>query len=106
MPPRGETNNPDIDAYIDRSEKWPSEMIALRDVLLGCGLAETIKWGKPCFSHDGKNIAIMQEMNEFLALMFFKACYSRTPGACSRNKDRTRDLLDGSASARAPTWPS
>lgn len=64
--------NAKVDAYVGRSQKWPAEMAALRKILLSCGLAEDIKWGKPCYSHDGKNIAIMQEMNAFLALMFFK----------------------------------
>jgi uncharacterized protein YdeI (YjbR/CyaY-like superfamily) len=68
----GMTSNPKVDAYIGRSQKWPAEMLELRALLLGCGLAEEIKWGKPCYSHDGRNIAIMQEMNDFLALMFFK----------------------------------
>ncbi len=44
----------------------------LREVLLGCGLTEEIKWGKPCYTASGKNIAIIQRMNDFLALMFFK----------------------------------
>ena len=64
--------NPGVDAYIERSQKWPEEMSALRPVLLGCGLGEEIKWGKPCYSHEGSNIVILQEMKEFLALMFFK----------------------------------
>lgn len=64
--------NPQVDAYLERSEQWPDEMAALRPVLLGCGLTEELKWGKPCYSHDGKNIVIMQEMKEYLALMFFK----------------------------------
>ena len=64
--------NPEIDAYIDRSDAWPAEMTALRPILLGCGLTEDLKWGKPCYSHNGENIAIMQEMKGFLALMFFK----------------------------------
>ncbi len=62
----------DVDSYIGQSELWPDEMTALRPTLLGCGLDEGIKWGKPCYSHGGKNIAIMQEMKDFLALMFFK----------------------------------
>jgi uncharacterized protein YdeI (YjbR/CyaY-like superfamily) len=66
------TSNPKVDAYIARSQKWPAEIAELRSILLGCGLTEEIKWGKPCYSHDGRNIAIMQEMNDFLALMFFK----------------------------------
>jgi uncharacterized protein YdeI (YjbR/CyaY-like superfamily) len=37
-----------------------------------CGLTEEIKWGKPCYSHEGKNMAILQEMKGFLALMFSK----------------------------------
>lgn len=64
--------NPKVDAYIERSEKWPEEMTDLRPILLSCGLREEIKWGKPCFSHEGRNIVILQEMKEFLALMFFK----------------------------------
>jgi uncharacterized protein YdeI (YjbR/CyaY-like superfamily) len=66
------TTDPKVDAYIGRSKKWPAEMRELRAVLLCSGLAEEIKWGKPCYGHDGRNIAIIQEMNDFLALMFFK----------------------------------
>jgi uncharacterized protein YdeI (YjbR/CyaY-like superfamily) len=66
------TTDPKVDAYIKRSKKWPAEMGELRPILLGCGLTESIKWGKPCYSHGDSNIAIMQEMNNFLALMFFK----------------------------------
>lgn len=64
--------NPEVDAYIERSERWPDEMTALRPILLDCGLTEDIKWGKPCYGHGGRNIAIVQEMKDFLALMFFK----------------------------------
>ena len=64
--------NPEVDAYISRSEKWPEEMTALRPILLGCGLTEDMKWRKPCYSHGRRNIVILQEMKEFLALMFFK----------------------------------
>jgi len=48
-------------------------------VLLGCGLDEELKWGKPCYTHDGNNIAILQEMNDFLALMFFKGALLDDP---------------------------
>ena len=58
---------------------WPDEMTELRSTLLGCGLTEEIKWGKPCYSHEGSNIAIMQEMKGFLALMFFKGVLLSDP---------------------------
>lgn len=64
--------NHKVDSFIGRANAWADEMNALRTVLLGCQLSEDIKWGKPCYSHDDKNIAILQPMKEFLALMFFK----------------------------------
>ncbi len=70
---------PEVDAYIERSEKWPEEMAGLRQILLSCGLTEQIKWGKPCYSHGGQNIVILQEMKEFLALMFFKGALLNDP---------------------------
>jgi uncharacterized protein YdeI (YjbR/CyaY-like superfamily) len=71
--------NPKIDAYIARSEKWSEEMTDLRPILLSGGLTEEIKWGKPCFSHEGRNIVILQEMKDFLALMFFKGALLSDP---------------------------
>ena len=71
--------NPKVDSYLARSTLWPSEVRALRDVLLGCGLDEELKWGKPCYAHEGANIAIVQEMKGFLALMFFKGALLTDP---------------------------
>lgn len=71
--------NPEVDAYIGQSDKWPDEMAELRRVLLGSGLTEEIKWAKPCYTHYGKNVVIMQEMKDFLALMFFKGALLSDP---------------------------
>lgn len=68
-----------VTSYIERSTGWPEEMAALRKVLLGCGLTEQLKWHKPCYHHHGANIAIMQEMKGFLALMFFKGALLADP---------------------------
>ena len=86
--------NPKVDAYIKRSEKWPAEMAELRPILLGCGLTEGIKWAKPCFSHEGKNIVILLEMNEFLALMFFKGARLDDPaGVLEEQGPNSRSAL-------------
>lgn len=71
--------NAEVDAYIKQSEQWPEEMAALRPILLGAGLSEQIKWRSPCYSHEGKNIVIFQEFNEFLSLMFFKGALLADP---------------------------
>ena len=70
---------PDVDAYLRDAQRWPDEIAALRPILLACGLDEQIKWGKPCYGHHGANIAIIQEMKDFLALMFFKGALLSDP---------------------------
>ena len=78
--------NPKVDAFIGRQDQWQAEMTALRPVLLGCGLSEEIKWGKPCFSYDGRNIAIFQPMKGFLSLMFFKGALLEDPAGLLRSQ--------------------
>lgn len=63
---------PDVDTYLEASGQWSAEIRALRPLLLAAGLDEEIKWGKPCYSHDDANIAIVQAFSDNLALMFFK----------------------------------
>ena len=47
-----------VDDYVEASTLWPEEIRVLRPILLGAGLDETVKWNKPCYTHDGANIAI------------------------------------------------
>jgi uncharacterized protein YdeI (YjbR/CyaY-like superfamily) len=106
----GPMANPRVDAYIERSDKWSAEMAGLRSILLGCGLTEEIKWGKPCYSHDGRNILILQEMKDFLALMFFKGALMSDPdgaleeqGPNSRSARRMRFTSVEDVARRADT---
>lgn len=61
-----------VDAYLRKNKLWKAETEALREVLCECELDEQIKWGKPCYSADESNIAIIQNMKGFVSLMFFK----------------------------------
>ena len=71
--------NPEIDKLFSNAKRWRDEANKLREILLACGLTETRKWGQPCYTHDGKNICIIQRMNDFLALMFFKGGLLKDP---------------------------
>jgi uncharacterized protein YdeI (YjbR/CyaY-like superfamily) len=64
--------NPKVDAYISKSEQWAKEIKALRKILLDCGLTEEVKWGKPCYTSEGKNICVIQDFKQYFALLFFK----------------------------------
>lgn len=70
----------DVDAYLAASDQWPDEIAAIRPLLLGCGLDEKIKWGKPCYCHgDDANIVLLQEFSDHLALMFFAGVLLEDP---------------------------
>lgn len=70
---------PDVDAYLVASDGRPQVIAALRPLLTGAGLTEAIKWGKPCYCHGDANVVIVQEMKEFVALMFFKGALLEDP---------------------------
>ena len=71
------TRDPRVDSYLACAKRWRPESERLREILLSCGLNEALKWGKPCYAHGGGNIAILQSMKDFLALMFFKGALLR-----------------------------
>lgn len=64
--------NPKIDEYVNDAKSWQREMTQLREICLDCGLAESLKWKKPCYSFQENNVAIIQPFKNSVALMFFK----------------------------------
>lgn len=61
-----------VDAFVSRAKNWQGEIQTLRSILLDCGLDEELKWGKPCFMFEGRNVAIIQPFKAHCSLMFFK----------------------------------
>lgn len=68
-----------VEGYIASVPRWRAEMVALRVLALGCGLGEALKWGKPCFTHGGANVAILQPFRDECRLMFFKGAILPDP---------------------------
>lgn len=71
--------NPEVDAYLSRTKEWQEAIVQLRMICLDCDLTEELKWGKPCYSFQGNNIAIIQPFRETCALMFFKGVLLKDP---------------------------
>lgn len=61
------------------AKKWQKETEKLRAVALDCDLTEECKWGKPCFSFQKKNIAIIIPLKESCAFSFFKGALLKDP---------------------------
>ena len=52
--------------------RWQAEIAALQRILSGFDLREECKWGKPCYTMDGKNVVIIQGFKEYCASGFFQ----------------------------------
>jgi uncharacterized protein YdeI (YjbR/CyaY-like superfamily) len=51
---------------------WSVELHALRGILSESGLTETVKWGVPCYTLNGKNVLLLSAFKNHCAISFFK----------------------------------
>lgn len=61
------------------AKKWQNETAELRKIVLDCDLVEELKWGKPCFTYQKKNVAIIIPLKDWCALSFFKGALLTDP---------------------------
>jgi uncharacterized protein YdeI (YjbR/CyaY-like superfamily) len=64
--------NPEVDIYLTKAKKWQPEMKKLRSIILNCQLTEELKWGKPSYTFQKKNVVIIIALKEHCALAFCK----------------------------------
>jgi uncharacterized protein YdeI (YjbR/CyaY-like superfamily) len=82
------------DAYFAKAKTWPKELKKLRTIIRSTGLKEEVKWGKPTYTFDGRNIVILTPLKDHLALMFCK-------GALLKD---SRGVLQKVGQAQAQRW--
>jgi len=51
---------------------FSEEIAALRGIALSVFQEETMKWGAPCYSHNGKNVAMLFSFKDNCGFSFFK----------------------------------
>ncbi|GAB3576876.1 YdeI/OmpD-associated family protein [Hymenobacter daeguensis] len=64
--------NPNVDFYFSKATRWQQELVALRRIVLGCGLPEELKWGVPCYTFQNRNVLLLHAFKEYCAVLFFK----------------------------------
>lgn len=83
--------DPNVDEFLENAVQWQKEMKQLRQILLDCGLEETIKWSKPCYAYNNKNVAVIQGFKDYCALLFFDGyLLSDTEGILVKTGEHTR----------------
>ncbi len=71
--------NEKVDAYMKGLKIWKAEAEELRALLLATDLVEDFKWGKPCYTYNGKNIIGLTPLKESCALNFFNGAVLSDP---------------------------
>jgi uncharacterized protein YdeI (YjbR/CyaY-like superfamily) len=70
---------PDVTALLDGATLWRDELRSLREIMLGTGMDEAVKWKSPVYSHAGGNVAILQAFKDGPAVGFFKGALLTDP---------------------------
>lgn len=73
--PKAET----VDAWYAATGDRAPALGALRAVLLEAGLEETLKWGSPCYTLDGKNLVGVSSFSTYLGLWFHQGVFLTDP---------------------------
>lgn len=71
--------NPKVNFHFTEGKHWYIEMVALRAIVLKCGLVEELKWGQPCYSLNGKNILLLHGFKDYCAVLFMKGALLSDP---------------------------
>ena len=65
--------------YISGNQKWGKELQVLRDVIVETELVETVKWGVPYYTINGKNVVGIAAFKEHFALWFTQGVFLKDP---------------------------
>jgi len=58
--------------YIVNNKDWQQALILLRDILLSTTMTESVKWGVPVYTFEGKNIVGIAAFKSYAGLWFFQ----------------------------------
>lgn len=68
-----------VDTYIQKKKGWEKELIFLRELIGKTELVETIKWGSPVYTIDGKNVLGMAAFKSYVGIWFFQGVFLSDP---------------------------
>ena len=68
-----------VDAYIDQSGEWRDALMLLRRIMNDTELEETVKWGGPCYTINGKNVLGLGAFKSYVGIWFHQGALLSDP---------------------------
>lgn len=88
--------NPSVEFFFDDAGDWQPLVRELRRIMLDCDVVEELKWGKPCYTTDDGNIAIIQTFKNYCAVLYPKGVLLDDPNgllvAMTKNVQASRQI--------------
>ncbi len=64
-----------VDEYISNHQNWKREIAYLRAIALKTSFTETVKWGVPTYTINGKNVVGVAAFKNYVGLWFFNGSF-------------------------------
>ncbi|MGE3164439.1 MAG: YdeI family protein [Planctomycetota bacterium] len=61
-----------VDEFMEAAKEWKAELRKLRSILQATELEETVKWGGPVYTIEGKNVVGVGGFKSYFGLWFFQ----------------------------------
>jgi uncharacterized protein YdeI (YjbR/CyaY-like superfamily) len=71
--------NPLVSKVHAQEKHWDDEYAALRQLCLGSGLNEELKWGQACYDLNGGKVVLIHGFKDYCALLFMKGALLADP---------------------------
>jgi uncharacterized protein YdeI (YjbR/CyaY-like superfamily) len=71
--------NPTVTKVHAKEKRWGVEFAALRQLCLGSGLNESLKWGQACYDLNDGNVVLIHGFKDYCALLFMKGALLKDP---------------------------
>ncbi len=64
-----------VDEFLKANPEWEAELAVLRRVLQASEMQETVKWGIPTYTVNGKNVAGIGAFKTYVGVWFFQGVF-------------------------------
>lgn len=68
-------NTKTVDEYISGNGQWQKTLEELRQIMLFTGLSESVKWGVPVYTFQGKNIVGIAAFKSYVGIWFYQGVF-------------------------------
>ena len=68
-----------VEDFIASQDKWNETLLKFREIMLATELTETVKWGTPVYTLNGKHVVGMGAFKSYVGIWFFQGAFLKDP---------------------------